>query len=159
MNKISCASQNTKAKILHADVTSLVDLDGFNLLLPTQLTANLTLEWSGGSMFNLLSHFYAKNSFLFRWNSYKQRSESSTHCCFWLTVSKRNNYVWTQLFHGQIFTQNSEYTTIWYLQLLCYVMQLFPSAKISLWRDVQHNCTPDISHILRQSKIKLYKTI
>ena len=30
-----------------------------------------------------------KKSCLMRWNSSKQRSESSTRCCFWSTVSKR----------------------------------------------------------------------
>ena len=43
--------------------TSLVALNGFHLLLSTQLTANLTLEWSGGSMFHPLSHIYAKTPF------------------------------------------------------------------------------------------------
>ena len=52
------------------------------------LTADLTVEWSGGSMFHPLSHIYKKNSFLLHWNSYKQHSESLMHCCFWLTVSK-----------------------------------------------------------------------
>ena len=33
---------------------SLVSLDGFHLLLSTQLTADLTLEWRGGSMFRPL---------------------------------------------------------------------------------------------------------
>ena len=42
---------------------SLVSLDGFYLLLSTQLTADLTLEWSGGSMFHPLSHIYAKTPF------------------------------------------------------------------------------------------------
>ena len=43
---------------------SLVILDGFYPLLSTQLTADLTPEWSGESMFHPLSHIYAnKNSF------------------------------------------------------------------------------------------------
>ena len=71
---------------------SLVTLDGFHLLMSTQLTANLTPEWSGGSMFHPLSHIYEKNSFLLCWNSCKQRSESSTRCCFWSTVSKRGTH-------------------------------------------------------------------
>ena len=41
----------------------LVALNGFHLLLSTQLTADLTLEWSGGSIFHPLSHIYAKTSF------------------------------------------------------------------------------------------------
>ena len=42
---------------------SLVALDSFHLLLSTQLTANLTPEWSGGSMFHPLSHIYTKTPF------------------------------------------------------------------------------------------------
>ena len=39
---------------------SLVALDAFHLLLSTQLTANLTPEWNGRSMFHPLSHIYTK---------------------------------------------------------------------------------------------------
>ena len=42
---------------------SLVTLNSFYLLLSTQLTANLILEWSGGSMFPLSSHIYEKTLF------------------------------------------------------------------------------------------------
>ena len=42
---------------------SLVALDSFHLLLSSQLTADLTPEWTGGSMFHLLSHIYAKTPF------------------------------------------------------------------------------------------------
>ena len=44
---------------------SLVALDSFHLLLSTQLTADLTPEWSGGSMFHPLSHIYAKTPFCY----------------------------------------------------------------------------------------------
>ena len=44
-------------------------LDDFHLLLSTQLTADLTPEWSSGSIFHPLSH-----------------------CCFWSTVSKCNTH-------------------------------------------------------------------
>ena len=36
--------------------------------------------------------YLRKNSFFMPWNRYKQCSDSSTHCCFWLTVSKHANY-------------------------------------------------------------------
>ena len=39
---------------------SSVALDGFYLLLPTRLTANLTPGWRCGSMFHPLSHIYTK---------------------------------------------------------------------------------------------------
>ena len=43
--------------------TSLVILDSFHLLLSTHLTTDLTLKWSGGSMFHPLSHTYVKIPF------------------------------------------------------------------------------------------------
>ena len=39
---------------------SLVALDGFHLLLSTQLTADLTSEWSGESLFHPLLNIYTK---------------------------------------------------------------------------------------------------
>ena len=59
MSKILCASQNTCLQMF----ASLVILDGFHLLLSTQLTADLTPEWSGGSMIYPLSHIHAKTPF------------------------------------------------------------------------------------------------
>ena len=44
---------------------SLVALDSFHLLLSTKLTADLTPEWSDGSMFYPLSHIYAKTHFCY----------------------------------------------------------------------------------------------
>ena len=44
-------------------LASLVAFDSFDLLLSTQLTANLTPEWSGESMFHPLLHIYAKTPF------------------------------------------------------------------------------------------------
>ena len=58
MNKIPCASQNMEAKTLPADVCIF---GRFGWL--SQLTANLTQEGSGGSMFHPLSHIYAKTPF------------------------------------------------------------------------------------------------
>ena len=63
MNKIPCASQNMEAKTFLLMYASWVDLDGFHLLLSTQLTANLTPKWRGGSIFCPLSHIYAKPPF------------------------------------------------------------------------------------------------
>ena len=56
MNKISCASQNTKAKTLPADISVFGRLGGFYPLLSTQLTADLTWKCSDGFMFHPLSH-------------------------------------------------------------------------------------------------------
>ena len=94
-----------------------VSLDGFHLLLSTQLTADLTSEWSGRSMFHPLSYIYTKTPF----------------CCVEIiannTLNRRRVVVfdwlganahplWTQLSHWQMFMQNGEYTTFWYLQLI-----------------------------------------
>ena len=64
-------------------ITSLVALNGFYLLLSTQLTADLTSEWSVWSMFHLLPHIYAKTPFC-SVEAVAKNTESST-CCFWLT--------------------------------------------------------------------------
>ena len=61
--KIPCTSQNMEAKTCLLMFASLVTLDDFHQLLSTQLTANLTLEWSGGSVFLPLLHNYAKSPF------------------------------------------------------------------------------------------------
>ena len=70
---------------------SFVALDGFYQLLSIQHTADLTLEWTGGSMFHPLSHIYTKTPFCYV-ESWKQRSESSMRCCCWLTLSKRDTH-------------------------------------------------------------------
>ena len=44
-------------------LASCVTLDSFYLQLSTKLTAHLTREWSGRSMFSPLSHIYAKTPF------------------------------------------------------------------------------------------------
>ena len=70
---------------------SLVALDGFRLLLSTQLTANLTPEWSSGSMFHPLSHIYAKTPFSCI-ETVLNNTDSSMHCWFWWTVSKHSTH-------------------------------------------------------------------
>ena len=96
--------QRPKASLLMFDT-----LDGFHLLLSAQLTADLTLKWSGGSMFHPLSYIYAKTLF----------------CCIetvatvWITdallflinCEQTQHPFWTQLSHWQIFMQNVEYTS------------------------------------------------
>ena len=67
---------------------SLVALDGFHLLLSTQLTASLTLECSGGSMFHPLSHIYEKTPFCCIETIAKNPLNLSMCCCFWSTVNK-----------------------------------------------------------------------
>ena len=52
-----------RSKLYLLIFASLAILVGFYLLLSTQLTHNLTLEWNGRSMFYTLSHIYAKLPF------------------------------------------------------------------------------------------------
>ena len=94
---------------------SLVTLDGFHLLLSTQLTADLTLEWSGGSMFHPLLHIYAKLLFV----TLKQLQSMLwivNVLLFFIDYEQMRHTLWTQLSHWQIFMQNGEYTAFWYLQ-------------------------------------------
>ena len=103
---------------------SSVTLNGFHLQLSTQLTADLTPEWSGGSMFHPLSHIYTKTLFLLCWNSCKQCSELSMHCCFWLTVSKRSTHFEHSFLIDKYSCKMVNTLAFWYFQLLCFLMQL-----------------------------------
>ena len=101
---------------------SLVALDCFHLLLSTQLTTDLTSEWSGEFIFHLLSHIYAKTPF----------------CCV-ETVANNALNRWRVVVFDQLwanaaptlntkflltnFIQKVEFTAFWYLQLLCYLTQ------------------------------------
>ena len=85
MNKIPCASQNTEAKTLPADVCIFDCFGCFHLLLSTQLIVSLTPELNGWFM------FLCKN-FLLCWNRCKQHSKSLMRCCFWSTVTKRDTH-------------------------------------------------------------------
>ena len=104
-------------------IVSLVTLDGFCLLLSTQLTVDLAPEWSGGSMFYPLSHIHAKTPFC-----YIETVANNTLNHWHVVVFGRlwaNMYpLWTQLSHWQMSMQNGKYTVFWYLQLLCYLVQL-----------------------------------
>ena len=118
---------------------SLVALDGFHLLLSTQLTV-LTPEWCSRSIFHPLSPIYAKTPFCCI-----ETVANNALNCQWLVVfdwlcqeqwiigtngeresrkSAQSHPLWTQLLHWQMFMQNGEYTAFWYLQLLYYLTQL-----------------------------------
>ena len=97
-------------------------MDGFHLLLSTQLTADLTLKWSGGSMFHPLSHIYAKT--LSR-SVETAANNALNHQCVvffdWLWANAATTL--KTAFSLINVHQNGEYTAFWYLQLLCYRMQ------------------------------------
>ena len=92
MHKRSCASKNMEAKTLPADVCIF---GRFGQLSPAAVhSADSWFDSRVRCCIHVLSNvtYLSKNSFLLRWNSCKQCSESSTHCCSWSTVSKLSIY-------------------------------------------------------------------
>ena len=85
---------------------SLLALDGFHPLLSTQLTADLTLEWSWRSMFQPLTHTYAK-----------------TFCCY----EKLQTTLW--IFDALLFLINSEQTRnpLWTQLSHCKIVNIVPT--------------------------------
>ena len=94
INKIPSSFQNTEAKTLLLMFASLVALDGFQLLLSSQLTADLTPEWCGGSMFHPLSDIYAETPLYY----------VGTVDQLWAT----RRPLWTQLSHWQTFMKDRQ---------------------------------------------------
>ena len=90
---------------------SLVALNGFHLLLFTQLTTDLTPDWSGRSMFHPSSHIYTKTAF----------------CCVETVAKNALNRRRVVVFDRQLShsaNAHAKYTAIWYLRLLRYLTQL-----------------------------------
>ena len=89
---LAYVSQNTEAKTLPADVCVF---GRFGRLTPTAVLStdcrfDFEVKW-WIHVSSILTYLY-KTPFLLLWNSCKQRSESSTHCCLWSTVSKRGTH-------------------------------------------------------------------
>ena len=100
----------------------LVALDGFHMLLFSQLTVNLTPEWSGGSMFHPLSHLYAKTPFC----CLETVANNALNCCCIVVFDR----LWTQLSHWQMFMQNGKFTAFWYLPpLLSHATSIYDQPK------------------------------
>ena len=110
---------------------SLVTLDGFHLLLSTQLTADLTPEWSGGSKFHPLSHIYAKTPFCCI-ETVANNTESSTR--FWSTVSKLGTHFehWFLINKSTCKMANTLPSDIFNSSAISCNFNLW-SAKMSLW--------------------------
>ena len=103
---------------------SFVVLDGFHLLLSTQLSANLTPEWSGRSTFHPLSHIYTETPF----SCIETVANNALNCRhgvfdrLWTNAAPSLN---TAVSLTNVYANiHGEYTAFWYLQLLCYLMQL-----------------------------------
>ena len=84
MNKIPCASQNMEAKTLPADICVF---HHFGWLWPAAVHSADCRFDSGMKYWIHVSSTVTYLSFLLCRNSCKQHSESSTHCCFWSTVT------------------------------------------------------------------------
>ena len=88
MDKIPCLSQNTEAKSLPADICVF---DRFGRLSPAAVHW-VDCRFDSGVKWwihvSFIVTYLRKKSILLRLNSCQQRSESSTRCCFWSTVSK-----------------------------------------------------------------------
>ena len=101
MNKISCASQNTEAKTLPADICIFGHFGRFHLVLFTQLTSNLTLEWNGRSMFHPFSYIYTKTFFFVELKQFQ--TLWIVDALLFLFISEQMQHpLWTQLSHRQM---------------------------------------------------------
>ena len=117
MNKISCASQNTEAKIFPTDVCNF---SCFERLSPATIHLpdcrfESGVKWS--IHVSSIVKYLRKNSFLVRWNSCKQQ----IRCCFWSTVIKRG----TQFEHSILIDK------CW-----CKIVNIPPS--VTLWVGYMH---------------------
>ena len=116
MNKIPCASQNTKAKSLPADVCVF---GRFGWLSPAAVHSadcqfNFGVKW--WIHVSSIVKYLCKNSFWLLWiiNS----------LLFLFNCEQTLHPLWTQPSHWQMFMQIGEYTAFWYLQLPYYFLQL-----------------------------------
>ena len=105
--------------------------------------------------------YLRKNSFLLRWNNYKQHSESSTHCWFWSTVSKRG----TQIEHSFPIDKcscemvNTLPFDIFISTAISCIFNL-RSAKTSLWRLAWwFECSPMARETWVQSQVESYQRL
>ena len=92
MNKTPCTSENTEATALPANVCVF---GRFGQLSPAAFHSADCWFDSGRKCWvhvSCIINYLRKNSFLLRWNSREQGSESSTRYCFWSTVSKRGTH-------------------------------------------------------------------
>ena len=80
----------------------------------TQLTANLTSEWSGGSMFHSLSHIYTKTPF----------------CCIKTVANLQFTIGWNEFVEFfLIFQNNCRIWVIWAFSIICICTSAF---KVSI---------------------------
>ena len=88
MKKIFCASQNTEAKTLPADVYVFIHSGWLSPVAVHSADGQYESRVKRWIFVSSIVTYLCKNSFLLCWNSCKQRSELLTCRCFGLTVSK-----------------------------------------------------------------------
>ena len=97
-------------------------------------------------MFHPLSHSYAKTPFFFFFFALKQLQTTLwiVDALFLIDREQTRHPLLTQLSHWQMFMQNGECTGFWYLQFLCYLIQLqFAIGKnefVEFFGVFQDNC-------------------
>ena len=83
-----CTSQNTEAKTLPADVCVFGRFGQLSTDAVHSMDCWFVSRVKCWIHISSIVTYLRKSSFLLHWNTFKQRSESSTHCCFWSTVIK-----------------------------------------------------------------------
>ena len=153
---------------------SLIALDGFHLLLSTELVANLTLKW--WVHVSSIVSYLCKNSFLLHWNSCKQHSESLMYCSFWLTVCKHGvhfehsflidkcsckmvNTLLSDIFKSSAISQNfnlwSAKMSLWSFLLLdnCRIWVTWAFSIICVCTTTFKVSIPPLNHCFRWSRV------
>ena len=92
MYKIPCASQNMEVKTLTADVCIFDHFGWVSSAAVHSADCRFDSKVKWWIHVSSIVTYLHKKSYLLHWNSSKQRSELSTHCCFRSTVNKRNTH-------------------------------------------------------------------
>ena len=89
ISSLKCTNNATEAKTLPADVCVFGCFGQFWSAAVHSADCRFDSRVKWWILLSSIITYLHKNSFLLCWSSCKQCSESSTSCCFWLTVSKR----------------------------------------------------------------------
>ena len=172
MKKIFCASQNTAAKTLPADVCIF---GRFGQLSPAAVhSADCWFDSRVKWLIHVSSIviYLCKTSFLLRWNSRKQCSELSMHCYFWLTVSKCS----THFEHGflvdkcsckmvntlpsviscnlNLRSAKTSLLIFFFFFFLCFLGQLVNLGDLSVCTTPFKVSVPPLNHCLQRSRLQ-----
>ena len=157
MNKIPCASQNMEAKTLPTDVCIF---GHFGRLSPAAIhSAYCQFDSRAKWWIHVSSNVSYLCKIPFR---YIETVANNALNHRYIVVFDRQwanaHPLWTQLSHWQMFMQKGEYTAFWYLQLLCYLMQLqFMIGQKSLWCFLRQ--LPNLEDLSIQLHLCLYNHV